>query len=434
LSDFARAALAPARSVEPVWTYDADLFSRITVGDDWVAVAADNKGTRTDVVLDLATGNELWDRPASTSAIFSGYGPLPPVVIGDAFINLEPIPDSDYITMVAVHVRTGNTLWRLDDSAYLTSQPEECDNGNVCGSAFWDDVGGRQNYEIDIVTGDLISSVAGGEGLDGSVEMERDDVAERFVRYDADGSEIWSVDLDTAFGRDVEPSLGWSTDWVEDDDVFIAYVPSATSDFADNAVIGLEYSTGDVRWVRDGRSSQCWDSIDIEDDNVWCAHTGRIDFDASRTIVGYSEVTTEVEVFDPATGETIGALDVEPTPGWDGVGDYQPPAKRLWALLGGIAAQTPAGVAAIDFETGEEIDLPSGQVGWCDSPWSIDFDTSTVYFAGYSPCVIGDNARAQLDEPVLPASVIESAGSVVGDTVVIVREGRVRAYAYTDGL
>lgn len=382
--------------------------------------------------LDLASGDQRWSVPASTSALI--FTELEPIVIDQhvfAFADART-GDSKQAVVVALDVSTGNGLWTSDPGAF-TDLPEVCDDGAAL-CVFED----AQTRALSLATGDqtaLWATNANHLGGDLYAGIEADQWV--IGQYGPNGPG-WSFIWNEVAGVEPEPlvsPVAWESGV---DNIALMMMMTREGAFGDTSfasMLAVDESDGSILWSEQNATTYCAGAGYPVDEfkTVRCRIDGAIipgDGETNEYDIpdyapyGWPERTDTVEVFDPVTGETINSVVARPTPAWDGQGEI-PRDKRYGRLASALVVETADQLVALDPAGGEVVTLPSGAIAWCFAEPVDDPETFVNANSGYRPC----DPASDWSEPTgqLPPMSPE-IGVAAGDLAAFVRDGHLEVY------
>ncbi|GAA4631130.1 PQQ-binding-like beta-propeller repeat protein [Actinoallomurus vinaceus] len=351
----------------------AGVVSRPTVGGGVTAVTSlDGDGRLRTIVFDLATGQRLWSRPASTSGRPADLGIAPAAVAGppNRAVVGSVEPGSSGAAVVGRDVRTGRQRWARPVGT--TFGPARCGD-SLCLSEFT--AGKNARFAVlDPVTGKTSWT------MPGVAEVEWADrrrvVVFRIAAHPvieahdlASGRSLWSFPVEQALGGTVDLSGGWSFGALDDD--LIGYLaPFRTRQGAPLSAFGffsLRMEDGVLQWVH-RRSLRLYPSA-----NPAVALVTR-DVDANDHYGGFTQ-------FDPRTGRAVAAIPAPPRSDPDRWPAFPADLSALGLLQPGHPGQ------AYDLRTGGPIAGHVRAWSFCTvTPSPLKINGSTGFFPVPAVC------------------------------------------------
>ncbi len=308
--------------------------SPLTGSGDTVAVVDGSTPDLQMVVLDAATGQVRFKRPWSTAGQFPGMGVGSPAVVGDVVVSMEGWgPDTN---LVAFDAHSGEERWRIGVPAQ-TFAPWRCEE-LVCSVQLPE--GDEVRVARDPATGTPIRTSPGRnvataekDGTQVQLQLGTPVVS---LFDPAAGETRWSTDLREPLGRLATTGAGWHFDTVGD-----SVVVSLWNLENVGSTVGVDRSTGAVRWTRRGLG-MC--PASGEDFVLLC--------DAAHEGVVYR--------VEPATGAVQWSVDRLAVPDGGREPELSLAADRS-TLFGMDVANRPV---SIDMVTGKRATPEPGALGW----------------------------------------------------------------------
>lgn len=392
------------------------------------------------IAVALDDGRELWRQPAAVSAVYGGID-VQPIALDDTIISLAPRSDGgdpQYSVLVGYRADTGDVLWS-SEPVFTYSGAFLCDDDEraICLDAYLESDSERLSALRFDVAGNIIAtaSVPDGESVVNiGPDLYMTDGG--FARFDrTTNSYLWEVPKQDVYGdRPANTGGGWNVALDEASQTYVVSlgapvdVDAETLERDDSllSMVGLDANTGEVKWIVDGVTWLCrggFDPVTESGISQRCRDQGHFSMtkseEGSYTITSAENLATSIEVFDMATGQTIGTpLDLVLPVGYFDIGTaygvvYQ--ALPPWIGASAIGAETPAGFMSLDTTTGQTAAISPDLAGWCYT----ESNSFTVNGGSRSagpfsrPCTLGTRA----DTTTIPAPN-ETAGVIGGSTFV----------------
>ena len=196
-------------------------------------------------MLDAATGQVRFKRPWSAAGQYTGMGVGNPAIVGEVMVSMEGWGTET--ELVAFDVHSGAELWRIGVPPE-TFSPSPCEK-LVCSTQ--NPSGDEVQVARDPATGTPVWTSTGRTtsrvDTDG-MQVDLQHGAPVLSLFDpADGTTRWQTDLRETLGTRATTNGGWNIDQIAD--VVITSVWDL--DHIANTV-GVDRSTGTVRWTRRG--------------------------------------------------------------------------------------------------------------------------------------------------------------------------------------
>jgi len=349
--------------------------------DGVAVVLATTNDELTLVAVDPATGDLLWSRPATTSAV-SAEEPLKVTAVGDDVAYFRPTSSGGASArLVVADVHTGKD--KASSPIEVFSTPiEPCDTpvARLCGTArpYLDTA--ATHYSFVVSTGRF--GPASGEqppissrpvGPDGLIDLG--DRAPERVGVFKDNELLWSMPVVAYFPEGSTTDAGWTFRMVGE-----RYLGSLDQtfpfdgdvDMGDVATASFEAATGKIDWSAHGSSLDCRGTVVLPPDvPVRCRYRGHATF--TDGVPSFADVEVSLEGFDPDNGRRTWEFELG-----KGVGFLR--GVRVPALFGeaSLLLGRGAGQRVVDLRTGEQVPPPSGAVYLCPTLTQFDSDRGTV--------------------------------------------------------
>lgn len=393
-------------SAQP-WTLDLPVIGQPVSVDGVAVVHTAAEDALAIVAVNVATGEQLWSRPASPGFVVPGISIQPTVVEdeeGTEYVAyLRPERETSLnARLVVADPRTGEDIAATELTSF-SSPPSSCDDGvDVCldldETAAFD--GGP--YRLRLSDGDFSREpTAGGYvrpvGPLGLSDLREYDVASRsyhqyLARID-NGEELWRIHVEDAFGPGSSTDGGWGWTHTEDAGLLIGWIGRAHEglftdpqdiDLSAYSTVALDVATGGVVWREPGTGPLCRSALTLpggdkhDDYAVRCRYQGEMTV-ATNQDPAFRGLDVVLEGYDSRTGRTSWQLPMGAAEGlaWDGgVGDVTGPVE--------LVMPTPDGPVAIDLRTGDQRFPAADEVIACLTP-VVSFEYDDAYFILQEP-------------------------------------------------
>jgi len=460
----------------PAWEVKLDAASQPVVTDGVAVLAVKVRKDELDLVgIEVATGDEVWRTPYSP-----GPGGVPrgvtarPVLVPSAngperVVFQRPPEKVDEksgweLQLVSVDPASGGVVSESGERVRLLRAIEVCPDGHdACSIGDFDGEERRFRYEIetgrivleDWPTDELVHPDGAVSKSDLFVTYDDSDWEESTMgRLDADGEVMWERTEAALFGEGVSRVDQFSLE--EEAGVFVGTVEPhqppggprwrpgvgpVERDYGEVRSVGVDATTGEVLWTREGVTTSCgWDAAalvkSVSRHSAWCrvagwttGEVGDDDHDADVTELA-------LEGFDPATGEVTWSVDLDPGSLEILQRDEDP---RPLTAPGRVVTGADGDSLLVDLDTGETYALPDGQVFLC-AGWADYSDYGTPHDDAFSgmpeldgdplaeTCTAGgEPTTAPLAEAAVTAGAIDAGGG----WYVVATESGLAAYDLT---
>jgi outer membrane protein assembly factor BamB len=387
--------------------------------------------------LHPATGEKLWRRPVTPSAVTPGVAIGVNKVGEDKVAYFRPTRDDrHYAELVVADARTGNDLVKSPE-AWFTAAPAVCADGkDVCTTSRAAQVGKGSQYRLEIATGqyraDSTGVPSGARPLTKTGLLDLGDRPGNTLGLLRDGTLQWRTPLSSAFPPGFSSDHGWAWHLFTDQHVFVGsvYAESAGAgtkyvrDLArDSATAGLSERTGEVLWRDRGSSFHC--ELGNGDYPVRCRARGIATFQLGVS-TSFDGLDVTVEGFNPVTGQTTWSVPM-------GAAERLESREELPSIAGPtqVVLDGSKGPIVLDYATGDIRTPAQGATFWCmtamhyEIAQPVRLPDGTLWYrrpGGALAAICDDRGRPATALPSVAATI--TAGAYIGShAVVATRDG-----------
>ena len=342
------------------------------------------------VAVDPHTGDRLWSRPATTSAV-SIEEPLVVAVVGDDVAYYRPASSGgSSARLVIADVHTGQDL--VTSPVEVFSTPiEPCDDPvtRLCGTArpYLDTAATRYSFVISTgrfgpAPGDQPPVESRPVGPGGLIDLGNR-APERVGVFKGDRL-LWSMPVVAYFPEGTTSDAGWTFTMSGERYIGTLEQPFPSDgevDMANIATASFEAATGKIAWSVRGTSLDCLGTVVVPSDvSTRCRYSGDAVFTAGEP--DFSDVNVTVEGFDPDNGKRTWEFELG-----KGVGLLR--GVRVPALIGESSLLLGRGAdqRVVDLRTGDQSLPTEGSTYLC--PTLTTFQADRGELTGdplFSPC------------------------------------------------